>query len=50
MSDQSFVVRHELPSWIKYVGGLGCLAALMGYSSKSWGVALIGVAMVAFAS
>ena len=49
VADQSYVVRHELPSWVKLVGGLGCVAALIGYSSRSWGMALIGVAMVAAA-
>lgn len=49
VADQSYVVRHELPSWIKFVGGVGAVAALIVYSSKSWGMGLIGLAMVAAA-
>lgn len=49
VADQSYVIRHEIPFWIKALGVLGGLAILIGLGTSSWSMVVSGGVMVAVA-
>ena len=47
VADQSYVVHHKTPFWIKALGSMGGLAMLIGLGAESWPSLVVGAMLLA---